>query len=195
MPGGPWRGMKPMGGASASSPATAEMATTDSSVEQGLEAGCSRSDTARQVLWQRRSRTTVEPRAKLERPRQGRPGPERPNGDDVEVRLVRTRAPTPSPLAHRGAFGRGGTRDRQVCGCSGTRQRQGGNGRSDAGTAAGEGNPLKGDQRVAGKTARVPGGLFGGTWGCAGRKRGEPQGRKRGATDPQALVRRKPSRW
>jgi hypothetical protein len=62
--------MKPMEGASASSPATVRMATTDSSVEQGLEASCSRTGTARQVLWQRRSRTVVEDRAKLVR----RPG-------------------------------------------------------------------------------------------------------------------------
>lgn len=83
---GPRRGDKPMGGASASPPATAGMATTDSSVEQGLEAGCSRSGTTPRGPGKPGSRTRGAGPGAMPGPGSGvRPRSPEPDGDDVEV--------------------------------------------------------------------------------------------------------------
>jgi hypothetical protein len=73
------------------------------------------------------------------------------------------------------------------------RKRQGGNGRSDADTAADEGNSSKGQTATRGTEAFLQP-LSGGAGGASGKRAG-PQSRQRGATNPQPFSRRNPPRW
>jgi hypothetical protein len=73
------------------------------------------------------------------------------------------------------------------------RKRQGGNGRSDADTAADEGNSSKGQTATRGTGAHLQP-LSGGPGDASGKRAG-PQSRERGATNPQPIPRRNPPRW
>jgi hypothetical protein len=71
----------------------------------------------------------------------------------------------------------------------------GGQGPQRCGAAVDEGNPSKGTNRVARNGNTVWRALSGASTSRKTGKRDEPQGRERGATNPQPPAQSKPSRW